>query len=259
VPPMKLTPLRAEAPAAVERYAVVIVVGLLALAAWVALDLSAPYGLHHLHHLSAAAISTARFQLTFIAGWTIMTLAMMLPASLPVVATLHVIAGERADRLLLVSLAVLGYMIVWISFGALVLNGYGLLQRLEASSPWLASHEPAGAPLLLLLAGAFQFSSLKYKCLEKCRSPFSFVIAHWQGSRQRWQAFRLGIDHGIFCVGCCWALMLMMFVVGAGSLVWMLILALIMAIEKNIRWGRYLSKPVGAALLAWGVILLVFK
>ena len=116
---------------------------------------------------------------------------------------------------------------------------------------------PAGAPLLLL-AGAFQFSSLKFKCLEKCRSPFSFVIEHWQGRCERQQAFCLGIDHGVFCVGCYWALRLLMFAVGAGSLVWMLILALLMAVEKNVRWGRRLSAPVGAALLAWGAILLIF-
>jgi predicted metal-binding membrane protein len=114
--------------------------------------------------------------------------------------------------------------------------GYLSWQWLLASSPWLAERLPAGAPLLLLLAGAFQFSSLKYKCLEKCRSPFSFVIEHWLGRRERWQSFRLGIDRRVFCVGCYWALMLLMFAVGAGSLVWMLILALLIAVEKNVRW-----------------------
>lgn len=255
---MILSALRAEAPAAVERWAVVIVVGLLAAAAWVALWLSSASGLHHLHHLSAATVATARFQFFFAATWTVMTVAMMLPASLPVIATLHALASERSDRLWLVALTVLGYLMVWIFFGALVLTGYLSWQWLLASSPWLAGRLPAGAPLLLLLAGAFQFSSLKYKCLEKCRSPFSFVIEHWQGRRERRQAFRLGIDHGVFCVGCCWALMLLMFAVGAGSLVWMLILALLMAVEKNVRWGRRLSAPVGAALLAWGAILLIF-
>jgi predicted metal-binding membrane protein len=234
-------------------------VGLLAAAAWVALGLSGASGLHHLHHLSAVTVATARFQFFFIATWTVMTVAMMLPTSLPVLATLHTFASERSDRLRLVALTVLGYLTVWIFFGALVLAGYRSWQWLLASSPWLAERLPAGAPLLLLLAGAFQFSSLKYKCLEKCRSPFSFVIAHWQGRRESWQAFRLGIDHGVFCVGCCWALMLLMFAVGAGSLVWMLILALLMAVEKNVRWGRRLSAPVGAALLAWGAILLIFR
>jgi predicted metal-binding membrane protein len=253
-----LSTLRAKAPAVVERSAVIIVVSLLAVAAWIALWLFGASGLHHFHHLSAATVATASFQYFFVATWTVMTVAMMLPTSLPVIATLHAFASERSDRLLLVALTVLGYLIVWILAGALVLTGYRSWQWLLASSPWLAGRLPAGAPLLLLLAGAFQFSSLKYKCLEKCRSPFSFVIEHWQGRRERWQAFRLGIDHGLFCVGCCWALMLLMFVVGTASLVWMLILALLMAVEKNVPWGRRLSAPVGVALLAWGAILLAF-
>jgi predicted metal-binding membrane protein len=255
---MILSALRAQAPASVERSAVVIIVGLLAAAAWVALWLSSASGPLHLHHLSAATVATSPFRLFFVASWTVMTVAMMLPTSLPLIATLHAFARERSDRLLLVSLTVLGYLIVWIFFGALVLAGYLSWQWLLASSAWLAERVPAGAPLLLLLAGAFQFSSLKYKCLEKCRSPFSFVIEHWQGRREHWQALRLGIDHGVFCVGCCWALMLLMFAVGAGNLVWMLVLALLMAVEKNVRWGRRLSAPVGVALLAWGAILLGF-
>lgn len=254
---MMLSTLRASAPTAVERWAVVIAVSLLAGAAWVALSLSGASGVHHLHHMSAATVATASFQLFFVASWTVMTVAMMLPTSLPLIATLHTIAGERSDRLLLVALTIVGYLIAWGLFGALVLTGYRTWQWVLASSPWLAAHAPAGAPLLLLLAGVFQFSSLKYKCLDKCRSPFSFVMQHWQGRHERWQAFRLGIDHGVFCVGCCWALMLLMFAVGAGSLVWMLILALLMAVEKNVRWGRRLSAPVGAAFLAWGRILLV--
>ncbi len=254
---MMLSGLRARAPAAVERKAVAAVVGLLAAAAWAALWLSPGSGAHHLPHVSAARAATASFQLFFVASWTLMTVAMMLPTSLPVLATLHAFAGERSDRLLLVALAVLGYLIVWVLFGAVVLSGYRWWVRLLASSAWLAARAPAGAPALLLLAGGFQFSPLKYRCLEKCRSPFSFVVEHWQGRRERRQAFRLGIDHGIYCVGCCWALMLLMFAVGAGSLAWMLIL--VMAIEKNVRWGRRLSRPVGAALLAWGAVLLVFR
>jgi predicted metal-binding membrane protein len=253
---MALSALRAAAPAAVERMAVAAVVVLLAAAAWFALALSDGSGLHHLHHLSATTVATPRFQFFFVATWTVMTVAMMLPTSIPVVATLHTFASDRSDRLLLVALTVLGYLLVWSAFGALVLTAYRLWQWLLESSPWLALRAPAGAPLLLLLAGAFQFSALKYACLDKCRSPFGLVIEHWRGRHERWQALRLGLDHGIFCVGCCWALMLLMFVVGAGSLVWMVILALAMAVEKNVRWGRRLSAPVGAALLAWGAALL---
>ena len=129
---MVLSALRAEAPAAVERVAIATVVGLLAAAAWVALSLSSGSGLHHLHHLSAATI---RFQFFFVATWTVMTVAMMLPTSLPVIATLHTFASERSDRLLLVALTILGYLIVWSVFGALVLTGYRSWQWLLASSP----------------------------------------------------------------------------------------------------------------------------
>ncbi len=110
---------------------------------------------------------------------------------------------------------------------------------------------------ILLLAGAYQFTPLKHRCLDKCRSPFSFVVEHWQGRRERWQAFQLGIHHGLFCVGCCWALMLLMFATGVGSLVWMLALTAVMVIEKTSRWGARLVAPVGVALLVAGVAVSV--
>jgi predicted metal-binding membrane protein len=107
----------------------------------------------------------------------------------------------------------------------------------------------------LLVAGAFQFSRLKYRCLDKCRAPLSFVVQHWRGGDSRAQALVLGAHHGIFCVGCCWALMLLMFAVGSGNLGWMLALGAVMAIEKNVPWGWKLSKPLGTALIAWGVLI----
>ena len=82
-------------------------------------------------------------------------------------------------------------------------------------------------------------------------------MGHWQGRRERLQALRLGINHGVFCVGCCWALMLLMFVVGIGSLMWMMILAVVMGVEKNASWGRRLSAPLGIALLLSAVTLLI--
>jgi predicted metal-binding membrane protein len=247
------SPLRAQAPPAVERAALIASVALLGAGAWLAMALSGASGLFHLHHLSAEAVGRASYLLFFVASWTVMTVAMMLPTSLPILATLHSFAGGRRDRALLVALVILGYLLTWVLFGVAVYLVYLLWQR------WVGSSIPGGAPLLLLLAGAFQFSSLKYKCLDKCRSPFSFVVEHWQGSRERWRSFRLGVDHGLFCVGCCWALMLLMFAVGAGSLAWMLVLALVMAVEKNLPWGRRLSAPLGLVLLAWGGALLAFS
>jgi predicted metal-binding membrane protein len=86
----------------------------------------------------------------------------------------------------------------------------------------------------------------------------SFITEHWQGRHETRQAFTLGVHHGLFCVGCCWSLMLLMFAIGAGSLGWMLVLGAVMAAEKNLPWGDQMSKPLGLALLIGGVAILIF-
>lgn len=250
---------RIPVPATVERTALIISVSLLAALAWLALwltDASADSLLHLHHRLGVHSGPPTLVPLLFVAGWTVMTVAMMLPTSLPILTSLHALARERADRSLLLVLATIGYLIAWAGFGGLVYLGSLGVQWLAGASPWVRQHLWAGAPTLLLLAGLFQFSSLKYSCLDKCRSPLSFVLSHWQGERHRRQAFCLGLDHGLFCVGCCWALMLLMFAVGVHYLGWMLVLGLVMAIEKNMPWGRRMGRPVGFALLAWGATLL---
>ena len=90
---------------------------------------------------------------------------------------------------------------------------------------------------------------------ERCRTPMSFVIEHWRGRNDGRQAFLLGAHHGLFCVLCCWALMLLMFAVGIGSLSWMMLLAIVMAVEKTVSWGRRLSTPVGVALIVGAVVM----
>ena len=248
---------RVQAPPVVERTLLVLSISVLTAAAWASLWASSnpAYGFLHHHQLGHEGAEALPI-LLFVTGWVVMTVAMMLPTSVPLVTTFHAIAGRRSDRALLITLVVTGYILTWSVFGVLVYGANRLVQ-------WLihASSQPdalaLGGPLLLLLAGAFQFTSLKYRCLDKCRSALSFVIEHWRGSHDRWQAFRLGVDHGIFCVGCCWALMLLMFVVGAGSLGWMFVLAVVMATEKNVSWGRKMSAPLGAVLLAWGATLLL--
>ena len=86
----------------------------------------------------------------------------------------------------------------------------------------------------------------------------SFITEHWHGQHETREAFTLGVHHGLFCVGCCWSLMLLMFAVGAGSLGWMLVLGAVMAAEKNLPWGEQMSKPLGLALLIGGVAILIF-
>jgi predicted metal-binding membrane protein len=193
--------------------------------------------------------------LVFVAGWTLMTVAMMLPTSLPLVALFSSFVRARAERVRLTALLVVGYVGVWTTFGLVVHLGDRSLHVLVERSVWLETNAWAIGAGTVLLAGAYQFAPLKYRCLEKCRSPLGFVLQHWHGGRGEAEAFRLGVHHGLYCLGCCWSLMLMLFVVGIGSLGWMLALAAVMAVEKNVSWGRRLSAPLGMLLLAWGAVL----
>ena len=248
---------RIQAPPALRQAALAGALSLLAAAAWLALWLGhSSHGLLHPHHWVNGEVSFASL-LVFVTGWTVMTVAMMLPTTLPLVTTFYAVARDHRGPGLLVGLVILGYLLAWAGFGAAVWAALLATQALPRILPMLADYAWAGGPLVLLLAGAFQFSALKYRCLDKCRSPLSFVMEHWRGRNYHREAFRLGVDHGLFCVGCCWALMLLMFAVGAGSFAWMLVLALVMAVEKNLPWGRRLSAPLGASLLAGGLVWLV--
>jgi predicted metal-binding membrane protein len=190
----------------------------------------------------------------FVGGWTLMTVAMMLPTSLPLVAFFRTLVRRRSNRVSLVALLVLGYVGVWVAFAGLVHVGdLGIHVAVERFG-WLHENAWVIAASTFALAGVYQFSSLKYRCLDKCRSPVAFVMQNWRG-QERWDALRLGVRHGVFCLGCCWALMLLLFAVGVGSIGWMLVLAAVMATEKNVPWGRRLSAPLGVVLIGCGLAL----
>ena len=241
-----------------------LIVGLILLA-WATLFLweASPYG-RYLNHGDWTAIGlAARLCLAmpagnillpailYVGGWLLMSAAMMLPTALPLLSIFARLVDRRSDRALLRTLVVAGYLLVWAGFGVVAHGLDAALHGLAASNSWLISHAGVVGAAVLAIAGAFQFSPLKYYCLDKCRTPFSFVHEHWRGQFPRREAFLLGAHHGVFCVGCCWAIMLLMFVVGTGSVGWMLALGALMAIEKNVSWGRSLSAPLGLGLLLW--------
>ena len=222
--------------------------------AWVMLSRlgESPWGPsgHAHHHGALPAAPIGAVTATFIAGWVLMTIAMMLPTTLPLVQVFRRLTSARRDSALLTLLVLAGYLVTWTAFGAAAFAASTLVERLADGNAWLAAHPRVPSAALFFIAGAFQFSDAKYRCLDKCRSPLSFVTSRWQGTHEPWQSFRLGVEHGAFCVGCCWALMLLMFVVGTGSIGWMMLLGAMMAIEKNVSWGKQISAPLGVALLA---------
>jgi predicted metal-binding membrane protein len=220
--------------------------------AWISLFIwgISPYAgyLSHDSLESAHLEQNAGVMALMVAGWTLMLVAMMLPTSLPLVSMFYSIAAQRANRGRLVALLVAGYVVIWSAFGIVVHVVDLGLHNLAHQVAWLHNHQLIAAGTLVI-AGLYQFSPLKYKCLDKCRSPLSFIMSHWRGRKDQAQSFLLGVHHGLFCVGCCWALMLLMFGVGLSSFTWMLILGGIMAIEKNVSWGRRLSVPLGVFLI----------
>lgn len=232
--------------------------GLIGLA-WVTLALwgQSPYAGYLSHHSLEQVRGGGLLMLLFIVGWLVMLLAMMLPTTLPLVAMFKTLTRARADGTRLLGLLVVGYLSAWTMFGILIYLGDAQIHTAVAASAWVAEHIWMLSVLTLLLAGAYEFTPLKYHCLEKCRSPFSFITQHWRGRDEPGQAFVLGIHHGLFCIGCCWTLMLLMFAVGVGNFGWMLILGAIMALEKNMSWGRRLSAPLGVVLIASGMALLI--
>jgi len=188
-------------------------------------------------------------------AWVLMTTAMMLPTTLALFNSFDRLTSHRSDHALLLTMLGLGYMVAWAAFGLVAHAAHGALLALIDRVHWLTVHAWTIGVATLTLAGAFQFSALKHRCLDKCRTPLSFVMQHWRGREPVRRAFMLGLHHGVYCVGCCWALMLLMFMLGMGSLGWMLVLAALMAAEKNLSWGRRLSAPLGVVLLAWGAAL----
>ena len=248
-----------------DRRAFLLLIGSLVILAWVILWLwdRSPYG-RYLHHGQLGAIGidgslgSVFLPVTlYLVGWTLMTAAMMLPTTVPLLEIFRRLTLRRPDRSQLMAGVITGYLAIWLAFGIAAHAADWLLHQVAEHSPWLESNGWVVGASMLLLAGGFQFSRLKYRCLDKCRAPLSFVMERWRGRNEFRNALLLGVDHGVFCVGCCWALMLLMFGVGVGNLGWMLALGALMAIEKNMAWGRRVSRPLGLALLGWGTLILL--
>jgi predicted metal-binding membrane protein len=191
----------------------------------------------------------------FLLAWQVMIAAMMLPSSLPMI-RLFVAASARQSHAGRVRLAFLaGYALVWSGFGAAAFLADVVLHHAVGGVPWLAARPWVVSGSVLVAAGAFQFSSLKDRCLEQCRHPGPFLMRHYRRGIRG--GYALGREHGVFCLGCCWALMLLMFTAGLVSLLWMAALAAVMYYEKAGRHGPQLVPLIGVLLLAWGTLVLL--
>lgn len=185
-------------------------------------------------------------------GWGFMVVAMMLPPALPLLQTVRRLASHRPDPWRLTIWSAMTFIGAWMVIGAVLVAG-DLGVRALASSGWPAIDPRWVTGAVLIGAGGYQFTPLKDLCLRGCRSPRSFVLAHWQGRRSASaEIFALSGAYALSCIGCCWALMLICFTVGTAALPAMVALSVVMAAERLVPWGRRLVWPTGFALIAMG-------
>jgi predicted metal-binding membrane protein len=192
--------------------------------------------------------------LIVIGAWQFMTTAMMLPSSLGFIRYYAATAAGAPDFPPALVLFLGGYFAVWTAFALVAFAGDIQVHRIVDASPWLSAHAsliPAG---VLALAALYQFTPLKDACLKACRHPGVYLVRHYR--RGVLNGLRLGFGHAVFCAGCCWALMLVMFAAGVAHLAWMGVLAAIMFVEKATPAGNRIVAPVGAALGALAAIAL---
>jgi predicted metal-binding membrane protein len=232
-----------------------VVIACWAFVAWTALDMSTP-----LASLMMPASSewTAANTAAIFAMWAIMMAAMMLPSAWPMVRTFAAVAAGHGERARARAFAG-AYVGVWTAFSALATAAQWALQRADWVDPMIVSTSTALTAALLVVAGLYQFSTLKRMCLARCRTPLGFLLGEWRpGVRGAWT---MGVRHGVLCVGCCWALMALLFVGGAMNLAWVVALSIVVGIEKLAPNGERVALALGVVLIAAGlgklVVLLV--
>jgi predicted metal-binding membrane protein len=192
-----------------------------------------------------------------LAMWMAMALAMMLPTAAPMITAYSEIADTAARKGETVASPLVltaGYLAIWFAFSLAATVLQFALTRLALLDPAMVSVSPLFSGAIFLGAAAYQFSTLKVACVTRCQRPFPFFLAHWSNDAR--QVFGLGARQGLFCVGCCWAVMLVMFAVGLMNVVWMAALGLVMAGEKIATTTRF-SRAVGVVLGVIGAALIV--
>jgi predicted metal-binding membrane protein len=184
--------------------------------------------------------------------WAVMMVGMMLPSAAPLILLILGVYRRRDDRHTRLNsfLFVGGYLLAWTVFSLFAASGQILLHRAALLSAGMAARSGFLAAAILVIAGLYQLLPVKNACLAHCRSPLSFLSHHWREGPSG--AIRMGFLHGLFCVGCCWALMALLFVAGVMNLLWVAAIAAFVLVEKLTRQGLLLGRIAGVLLILWG-------
>jgi predicted metal-binding membrane protein len=209
-------------------------------------------------HMAWCSLTTAPWRAGDMAAsfamWAVMMTAMMVPSVSPtVLAFARISRSRRQHAMPYVPPAVFlaGYLAAWTAFSAAATAAQEGLRSAALLSPEMAANSRPLGRALLICAGIFQWMPLKNACLRHCRSPLGFLLTEWRDGRAG--ALRMGWKHGLFCVGCCWLLMALLFVVGIMNLVWVAAIAAFVIVEKIMPAGPLVGRAAGAVIAAWGL------
>ena len=199
---------------------------------------------------------TMDFVLMFVM-WAVMMVAMMTPSAAPMILMHSSMERRRhADRNPYQATAIflLGYLMIWTAFSAAATLAQWGLHTAALLSPMMVSTSPILGGILLIGAGAFQFTPLKHACLSSCRSPLGFFMTEWREGRRG--TLVMGLRHGSLCMGCCWLMMALLFVAGVMNLLWVAAIAAYVLVEKVAPAGHWVSRAIGLVVIGWGVWML---
>lgn len=251
-----------------DRLVVIAALGLVIVLAWVWLLLGAGMEMSAIEMTRMAgmdgwlmqpAVWTLPYALLMLAMWWAMMLAMMLPSAAPMLLLFARINRGRPSSpgqgapLVPTGVFALGYLLVWGGFSALAVALQWALEQARLLSPMLETTDRWVGVAIMVAAGLWQLTPLKARCLGQCRSPLGFLTQRWRPGRAG--ALRMGVEHGLSCLGCCWFLMALLFFGGVMNLYWIAGLALYVLLEKTLPLGHWLGRATGVALIVAGVAL----
>jgi predicted metal-binding membrane protein len=244
-----------------ERIAILSALGVITLLSWVYLfdmarGMNGMTGAQHCVGMMGEPW-TAGYFTAMLVMWIIMMVGMMVPSAIPM-ALIYASVARKAARegtsLAPTGIFVIGYVVIWSLFSLGATIAQWALDRMALLSPMMMSNSPILGGFLLLTAGIYQLTPAKDACLRHCRSPVGFISSHWKPGSMG--AFRMGIEHGAFCLGCCWVLMALLFFGGVMNLWWIGGLTLFVLLEKVLPFGASAGRMIGAILAFGGLLIL---
>jgi predicted metal-binding membrane protein len=237
-----------------ERYLILALLIILTIAAW-ALLLWFPLPMGATSDMSLTMGLGASL---FLAIWLTMMVAMMFPSAAPMVmifSRVYDAKRRQGQSFVPTWIFISAYLLIWVLFGVVAYICALAVQELARTTPWLADNAARVGGILLIVGGLYQLSPLKQACLAKCRSPLGFILGSWREGY--WGSFRMGLEHGSYCLGCCWLLFVILFPLGIMNIAAMAILALLIYAEKILPAGQRISQVAAIVLIAYGLLVIV--